>query len=532
MVKLTPYNSSLSAALAIFSKIRLTERKTILLLILISSLFCLMRFNDIMVGTFFDDANYIILAKSLSTGHGYRLINFPQAPVEEAFPPGWPLLLAPLVALFPENFTVLKLLCLFFWLSSIPLIWKLFAKRLPAPYGLALGVFVSLSPSLIGMAGTVMSEAAYLFFSLLTLYLFEVWNRDEGKTRIWLIIVVILLAFFTLMIRTIGLTLLAGILLFLLFYRGRRYLGFIGGILLLIVIPVSWFNYQLGGAFIFSPLYKEHVNYVTSHLGDFVQIWKHFSFFSLEAFASSLIPVFDLGSVATLLSPELNRAASACLILITLFGFGLSVRHCEAKELYVGLYLGILCLWVIYTSGTTHQVRLIIPMIPFLYFYFLQAVLRVAAMVGQNYQKGKAFLNLSLFSFIVCTLLVRNYHEWRNPAVDRVVDLSVGASWIQENTPVDAIFMGDNARSVSLYIRRQTVEPGYEVPDIEEYIKSTRVSYIIIQPYLWGWDHNDQLDAYSQTQLLPFLEAHPDTFKQVYRNSAHNTSIYQVLKAQ
>ena len=63
--------------------------------LLITLFLSLLRFNTIPVGTFFDDAHYLILAESLATGNGYNLINFPDMPPEDAFPPGWPLLLAP-----------------------------------------------------------------------------------------------------------------------------------------------------------------------------------------------------------------------------------------------------------------------------------------------------------------------------------------------------------------------------------------------------------------------------------------------------
>jgi len=53
-------------------------------------------YNDYYIGTYMDDANYIILAESIAKGHGYRQINYPTAP-ETRYPPVLPLVLAPLV---------------------------------------------------------------------------------------------------------------------------------------------------------------------------------------------------------------------------------------------------------------------------------------------------------------------------------------------------------------------------------------------------------------------------------------------------
>src|SRR5687767_1623382 len=63
------------------------------------------------VGVFLDDGIYVILAKSLATGEGYRYLNIPGAPSATHYPPGYPLLLAALWKLspsFPENTALFK----------------------------------------------------------------------------------------------------------------------------------------------------------------------------------------------------------------------------------------------------------------------------------------------------------------------------------------------------------------------------------------------------------------------------------------
>lgn len=54
------------------------------------------------VGVFYDDAMYVILAKSLATGHGYRWLNLPGTPPATHFPPGYPALLATIWRAFPS----------------------------------------------------------------------------------------------------------------------------------------------------------------------------------------------------------------------------------------------------------------------------------------------------------------------------------------------------------------------------------------------------------------------------------------------
>ena len=50
--------------------------------------------RDFIVGTFQDDAQYAVLAKSIREEHTYRNLNFPGQPHELKFAPGWPAVLA------------------------------------------------------------------------------------------------------------------------------------------------------------------------------------------------------------------------------------------------------------------------------------------------------------------------------------------------------------------------------------------------------------------------------------------------------
>lgn len=66
---------------------------------------------DPSAGLFVDDAWYIVLATSIAEGHGFRLISSATTPIMPAFPPGFPALLAPIVAVaprFPDNVLALK----------------------------------------------------------------------------------------------------------------------------------------------------------------------------------------------------------------------------------------------------------------------------------------------------------------------------------------------------------------------------------------------------------------------------------------
>ncbi len=63
--------------------------------------------NRSLVGGFYDDGLYAVLARSLATGHGYSYLHLPGAPAAIHFPPLYPLVLTPLFGLLPLNAAVL-----------------------------------------------------------------------------------------------------------------------------------------------------------------------------------------------------------------------------------------------------------------------------------------------------------------------------------------------------------------------------------------------------------------------------------------
>lgn len=112
--------------------------------------------DSLPVGVFYDDAFYVILAKSLATGQGYRNLNLPGAPFATHYPPGYPLFLAALWRIapaFPANVVWFKVANAGF-LSITAGVAYLFARE---RLGLAAGVGL-----VAVVAGTVTTPALYL----------------------------------------------------------------------------------------------------------------------------------------------------------------------------------------------------------------------------------------------------------------------------------------------------------------------------------------------------------------------------------
>ena len=189
------------------------------------------------VGTFQDDAVYVVLAKALATGEGYRMINMPGAPHATHFPPGYPLFLAILWKLFPtfpDNVVVFKFANAV--LLAVAAVGTYRFSRDRAELGLVGAAVAALlgtvSIVVILVTGVVLSEPMFMALLLPTLIVTERVVDDGGMRRA---IVAGLLIGALAMVRTVGVLVLPAALLALV-VRGRWRAAVVLGVAAAIVI--------------------------------------------------------------------------------------------------------------------------------------------------------------------------------------------------------------------------------------------------------------------------------------------------------
>lgn len=107
-----------------------------------------------------DDLLYLVSAQALLQGH-YRLFTAVGAPPLTMITPGFPLLLAPVTALFGERHAAHQAFCALV-LAGLPWAWWLWLKRrLPEGDAALVAAAAALSPLCLSQAGAVMSEPFY-----------------------------------------------------------------------------------------------------------------------------------------------------------------------------------------------------------------------------------------------------------------------------------------------------------------------------------------------------------------------------------
>ena len=503
--------------------------KYILPILVIASAFLgFLRFNSLQLGTSYDDAHYIILAESLSSGQSYELINFPRPQIERAFPPGWPILLTPLTFLFPGNYSVLKLLSLGLWLASILLIYKLFSKRIASPHLEIITGLAALNPLLIGTSVTVMSESAYLFFSLLALNIFDMWSeKSEGK-KDWLIVLVAILAIYTQLIRTIGISLAIALVVYYLFTRQWRETGITTGVFIAGVLLQTWINLRNGGSVV-SAGYQSQV-FSGSIMEKVGQMWSNVLGYFDKILAGSLIPIFGprvtdfwgtygFGSIPTLVN--------VVILLLVVFGLVLSIKKFHVMDVYVAVYvIGILAFWNPDVGSV--KARFLIPILPFLYFYLVQGIAWVTEKSTRSRIHYGRRVEALVIGGIALALLVRNVQDWQNPVMNQMTDLSIGASWVAENAPSDSIVMVNEPVPAYVQVKRKTIGYPKAGQDLESYLNNQGIDYIVVSPKLQS-PRSTALDETTLNQILPILSSQADKFKIVFSNEEYNVTVYEYL---
>jgi hypothetical protein len=207
--------------------------------------------NPLPIGVFHDDARYLLLARSIAEGTGYRFVFVPGSPAGTHFPPAFPLVLAALwkvAPAFPANVALFKLL------NAVMLALAAFAAFVFARGRAGLVPWVAACVA-IAFAGSVpemfidsvlFSEPFFIAAMLGSLILSEHFVQNsarEGRTEQQLA----MLAFaagagigIVTMIRTIGLALAVGVAITLLVRRRWRDFGFAMAGISLFVVPWQW----------------------------------------------------------------------------------------------------------------------------------------------------------------------------------------------------------------------------------------------------------------------------------------------------
>jgi hypothetical protein len=372
----------------------------------------LLRMNGV-AGLMVDDAYYVMLAKALAEGQGYRLVSSATTAMVPLYPPGFPAILSIVFHLlpeFPQNVWLLKCVSIAAMLG-VGLLTYAYARRRQMPLELAacVAIAVTITPAFVFLAtSTVMSECVFTLFQLATVLLIHRSVETGDTGRAWIFTIgAALTAGAIVLIRSAGLGLILAAGLWLLKERLWQRAALFGVVAAICILP--WLLYARAHA----PTPVERA----LHGGSIVysydeQIWMRWAGDPVSGTVTlrdlparigvNIVDVFGRG-MGGLFVPALFRgpaesgeeivalggavglgrgsmggaratmAISLSLSALVLVGFVQAARtQVTVAEVLCPISLAIIFVWPFWTF------RFVVPLAPYLFFYLVAGIRAVA----------------------------------------------------------------------------------------------------------------------------------------------------------
>jgi hypothetical protein len=428
--------------------------------------------NTPAVGYYHDDGIYVVTAKALAEGKGYRILSLPGEMVQTKYPVLFPALLAivwKIFPLFPENAIFLKMVPLigtFFWVWLLH--WFFKEKYLNASSSTGIILITLSSPWVVLFSVTILSETIFAFLCTGALiYL----NRLEGnpdKKEIRTLFLSSILAAAAFLTRSAGIPLLfAGTISLLL---RRRYRTCVRFFLLYVIIVSPWILWQAiyHGSYSWANSYYTSSNYQNWNI-----LVNYPPLIKAEILAKNflfllLAPTYLLGLNIRLFGTLYFPYIIAILVTsFSLLGFYQDLRMgIQSIHLFLLFYYGMLLIWV------WPPLRFVVPIFPFWLFFAYKGVMLICsnfssrARIQRTVNEGLVILLcLCLGSALyVSTSNVLRIHQpavsISNPPTNENYDwygVSSLLAWTSENTPSDSVLLGNLDPTIYLYTGRKAV---------------------------------------------------------------------------
>ncbi|MDA0335493.1 MAG: glycosyltransferase family 39 protein [bacterium] len=343
---------------------------------------------DAKLGISGDNTEFVTLARSLAHGDGLTYTNLPEPRPATKYPFGFPLMLAPLAAIFDgwsgpgsgtPDWVAMKWLVvcsLAAGMGAFHLLARGVAGDLVAVAATALAVT---NPLTVSYGHQVMSEVPYLAPSLLALWCLHRGIEAEGWRHnrwLWTGVAAAIAAYY---IRSVGLVLIGAPIALLLLRRDWQRAALIGGVSFAAILPWSLRNSAVGGGGVyFKQLVQVNPYFPDQGLLDAAGLWEritdHLQFYLAQGLTQTLWPSFE---------PTGAAFTPAAAVMLALLG-GFAWRSVQQGRhllllIYASFFLGTVLLWP--WPGD----RFILPLVPVL---LLAGVITVADAVHWLRAKG------------------------------------------------------------------------------------------------------------------------------------------------
>ncbi len=468
-----------------------------------------------------DNCFYYSYATSIAEGSGYCDVSHPDIKPSSTFPFGYPLLMSPL-RLVTDSIIAQKILNgIFLFISAILLFLVSNSILKNRNLAFTLSLVSLINYRVLEFTTMMMSEASFILFSLLIIYLLHLLSQRE---RVWwrepLFYILIVASGYSFEIRTQGITLICAVIVYFLFnkkwiiagsYAAGTYLTTLPWVIRNSVQEVGKSRY-LDQVFAVNPWRPEEgyheFSAVISRAFDTLQM------IVTKAIPNSVMPYLKVNYNEP--SAGVEWIVGVLLVGLIVYGFLQFKRFAPLLISYSVFTVGIICLWSA-PSGN----RYLTTILPLFEVGLILGVYTLLKLKIKNFSP--------LWLLIPITLLVAPKLKQRNEIAKRdypqnfknFIEL---ADKLKSANNEEIIVCSRKSNIFYVLSGLKGVNYRYTL-DNKELIRGLLeddVDYVIL----------DQL-GYSSTfrYLLPAVQNHPEIFKAIYKTSAPENYILQFDKA-
>ena len=411
------------------------------------------------IGVFYDDAQYLVLAKALATGQGFRFINLPGAPLATHFPPGYPAFLALLWRIaptFPENVALFKFANALLLAAAAVFTGALARRTLGMPRALATASALAGTvtiPSLV-LSSAVMSEPLFLALLIpLVMWAERAMTDTESPAPLRRAVLLGAAIAAVALVRTHGIALAAAVLL--LYLRRRRYREAAACAIATIAVLAPWALWVAAHNDALPPLVRGAYGSYAAWLGEGWRAWGVHLLVVTVPDNVATIWMTVVRSIAPK-GPFLDAIIGGSYLVLSGFGVAAVRRRAPVTLLFIGWYLAIVVVWPFSPLRFVWGIWPLMMLLPACGLWAAWS----SAIVRRGLVAPLAFGAMALVLLLgILTFNVQGYANawWSSNARFHARRVLPQLAWVARATAPNDIVASDAEAAVYLYTGRRTV---------------------------------------------------------------------------
>jgi hypothetical protein len=456
-----------------------------------------------------DNALYIIHARNIAEGLPYadtKYIYNPANPIQPAsYPPGLPLLLAPIYLFYGLDFEKMKMVLIISFILFLLMFSRIMRQSLPWAIALAVTATVGLHYQYWSYKDFIFSEFPFMLFCYATLYGVDSITQIKASPKLFSILVIATMLAFTCLTRGIGLILFPTIFLVGV-YQSRRFINPCLPILAIAAAIIILVDFSFPQS-------------IAHHVGFFQNYQNASIVATLKQNTNSFMSAIRRLVVHWVFRENwlIDRIPLAFFLLVLV---GLSTRARGHLSIYEGFFSAYTVFLVVYPI-TSESLRYLLPIWPLFLFYAVYGTYAVGSRLGRIWQSVlPAMLCGALFSLHVAQYTKTDFGVIPYSLTDQTSHELFNN--IKTNLPADAVLVFWKPTIIALFTeRRAAIWPAHFNDDaIWRYMNEIGARYIVTmtvrQPY-----SDDSLKEFQA-----FIERNQSALSLLFSNKWFN--LYQI----